>query len=348
LGSTGHGFDADAGDRFALGRVGHRASALLTESHLTRAAAAAIRTLLDPGESLADISTWADQQRVIPGSGPWHYVNVPIIESRYDARFCQSGGCVVSKVGDFRQVLLDPSADRNTKQQALKFLVHFLQDMHQPVHVGDNGDRGGNDLQLRFFEIRTNLRRLLDSRVTERYSQDEAQCVRELSALATTGNRRSGRGDRRPTGPLKALKPPRSCVGSQDPTICGSQERSWGTSTLPSLFRLSVSAWLELGCDWRGCSIRFWVAAPPYQNWGHRRSDQVRQTGVLFLHLGELVFVADDDDPAERVWRDEKTALAELESEGWRVTKGAAPIEPDLPGVSEHKIVGYQLERRLQ
>jgi nuclease S1 len=167
------------------GRVGHRASALLAESRLTPAAAAEIRRLFEPGETLADVSTWADQQREVPGTGPWHYVNVPITASRFAARFCQPEGCVVSKIEEFRQVLLDPKATRTEKQRALRFLVHFLQDLHQPVHVGDNGDRGGNLLQLRFFDLGTNLHRLLDSQIIDRYSQDEAQWVQELNALAT-------------------------------------------------------------------------------------------------------------------------------------------------------------------
>jgi hypothetical protein len=170
---------------WAWGRIGHRISALVASSRLTPAAAAAIRNLLEPGETLADISTWADQQRDIPGTGSWHYVNVPITESRYDTRFCQPQGCVVSKVEDFRRVLLDPDIDREQKQEALKFFVHFLQDMDQPVHVGDNGDRGGKDLQFRFFDIGTNLHRVLDSQIVERYSEDEARWVQELNALAT-------------------------------------------------------------------------------------------------------------------------------------------------------------------
>ena len=153
---------------WSWGRLGHRASAMLDDSRLTPAAVAAIRDLLERGENLADISTWADRQREIPNTGPWHYVNVPITEPWYDAKFCQPVGCVVGKVEDFRRVLLDPNAARKEKQQALKFLAHFLQDMHQLVHVGDNGDRGGNHLQLRFFDVGTNLHRLLDNQVRRR------------------------------------------------------------------------------------------------------------------------------------------------------------------------------------
>ncbi len=173
------------GSLWSWSRTGHRASSLLADSRLTPAAVAAVKELLEPGEDLVDISSWADRQREVPDTGTWHYVNVPITVSRYDAKFCQPKGCVVSKIEDFRRVLLDPKAARRDKQQALKFLVHYLQDLHQPVHVGDNGDRGGNDLQLRWFDVGTNLHRLLDSQIIDRHSRDEAQWAQELNVLAT-------------------------------------------------------------------------------------------------------------------------------------------------------------------
>jgi nuclease S1 len=170
---------------WSWGRMGHRVSAILAYSRLTPAAVTAIRDLLEPGEALANISTWADRQREVPNAAPWHYVNVPITESRYDAKFCQPKGCVVSKAEHFRRVLLNPKAARKEKQQALKFLVHFIQDLHQPVHVGDNGDRGGNDLQLRWFNVGANLHSLVDSQVIDRYRREEAQWAQELNTLAT-------------------------------------------------------------------------------------------------------------------------------------------------------------------
>ena len=96
---------------------------MLAESRLTPAALAAIRRFLEPGEDLAVISTWADQQQEIPRTGPWHYVNVPIAESRYDARDCPPQGCVAVKIEDFRRVLLDPDASRKEKQQALRYMM---------------------------------------------------------------------------------------------------------------------------------------------------------------------------------------------------------------------------------
>ena len=85
------------------------------------------------GQSLVDIADWADEEREIPGSGAWHYVNVPITEPRYDPKYCPPGECVVSKIEEFRRVLTDPRAGNVEKQQALMFLVHFIEDLHQPL-----------------------------------------------------------------------------------------------------------------------------------------------------------------------------------------------------------------------
>lgn len=171
------------GSVWSWGRIGHRITVKMAEARLTPAAVAAIKDLLD-GQSLVEISTWADEQRS-PGTAPWHYVNVPITESRYDPKFCPDSGCVVSKVEDFKRVLMDPKATRADKQIALKFLVHFLQDMHCPVHVGDNGDRGGNDLQLQFFDVGTNLHRIWDSQIIERAGLTEDEWVKRLNSIAT-------------------------------------------------------------------------------------------------------------------------------------------------------------------
>ena len=157
------------GAALAWGRLGHRASAKLADSRLSPRACAIIRELLEPGESLADASTWADEHsREIPGSTAWHYVNVPIWASRYDARDCRRQGCVISKIAEFRAILLDRKAPRTRRRTALRYLVHLVQDVHQPMHVADRNDRGGNTLQLRYGRYdNTNLHQVWDSGLLE-------------------------------------------------------------------------------------------------------------------------------------------------------------------------------------
>ncbi len=172
----------------AWGRLGHRASARLAEAHLSPRAKAIIRDLLEPGESLADAAAWADEHsRDIPGSASWHYVNVPISSAHYSAKDCRAQGCVVSKIAEFRAVLADRKAPHARRRQALRFFVHLIQDLHQPMHVADRNDRGGNSLQLRSgrFDY-TNLHQVWDSGLfRSRYREHgEAELVRDLTAMA--------------------------------------------------------------------------------------------------------------------------------------------------------------------
>jgi len=148
---------------WAWGRLGHRVISRFAEQRLTPKAKAAIAVLLDEGESIADASTWADEnRRRLPKTAPWHYVDVPLDEPRYDARFAgpdAKHGCVVEKITELRTVLRDPTKTIEDRRFALRFLAHCIEDLHQPCHVGDNHDRGGNDTQIHFFDRGSNMHR---------------------------------------------------------------------------------------------------------------------------------------------------------------------------------------------
>ena len=173
----------------AWGRLGHRSAAKLTQLRLNPTAKLAIAKLLEPGESLADASIWADEhRRSMPETGPWHYVNIPLTEERYSSKFCPEQGCVVEKIDDFRKKLADEGLSREERQKALRFLVHFVQDMHQPLHVGSRDDRGGNDLQVQFFGDGSNLHRVWDSGLIERKFDNEDALVAAIEKLATAAS----------------------------------------------------------------------------------------------------------------------------------------------------------------
>jgi hypothetical protein len=81
----------------AWGGLGHRLRADIAERHLTPEARAAVKELLEQGEDLPSVAGWADRvKREFKESATWHYVDVPIDESRYDPTFCQNGACVVT------------------------------------------------------------------------------------------------------------------------------------------------------------------------------------------------------------------------------------------------------------
>ena len=130
------------------GVAGHRAIGKIAEKHLSPNAKAAVQALLG-GESLADVSTWADEVRNQPEyqqTGSWHFINLPIGLSY--AAFKQQ---VESMTGDNvynvllrqEQLLRDKTTPREKRVEALKFIVHFVGDLHQPMHVSRVEDKGG-------------------------------------------------------------------------------------------------------------------------------------------------------------------------------------------------------------
>jgi nuclease S1 len=173
----------------AWGRLGHGVISRIAENNLNAKAKAAIAELLEPDETLADASTWADEnRRRLPKTAPWHYVDVPLDEPKYDKKWSADDpkkGCVVDKINEFRATLKDKSKSVEERRFALRFLIHCIEDMHMPMHVGDNHDRGGNDTQVRFFDRGTNMHRLWDSDMIERVSKDENFWLTDLSALDT-------------------------------------------------------------------------------------------------------------------------------------------------------------------
>jgi nuclease S1 len=172
---------------WAWGRLGHRVIARLADKQLTPTAKAAIVALLAPGESLADASLWADEhRRDLPKTAPWHYVDVPLDEPRYHSVFAgdvAERGYVVDKIHDFRVVVNDAGQSVEDRRIALRFLVHFVEDLHMPMHVGDNNDKGGNRTQVRFFDRGTNMHSLWDSGMIEYICNTEDYWLKDLAVL---------------------------------------------------------------------------------------------------------------------------------------------------------------------
>jgi len=130
----------------AWGADGHRLIADVAEGLLSVPAKNEVLRLLalEPGATLASVSTWADEART-PVTAPWHYVNLPRdANCRYDPdRSCVQGACVVSAI-DHQAAVLASDAPDEARLKALKYLVHFVGDVHQPLHAGFADDRGGN------------------------------------------------------------------------------------------------------------------------------------------------------------------------------------------------------------
>lgn len=133
------------------GREGHQIIAAVAEDHLDETTKVMIQSLIG-NNHLYSVASWADDvRRQRPETAPWHYVDIPL-GSVYDgSRDCAPPhSCVVVKIGDFVKVLTDKQASREDRAEALKFVVHFVGDIHQPLHaVGEA--RGGNSIPVLFL-----------------------------------------------------------------------------------------------------------------------------------------------------------------------------------------------------
>jgi hypothetical protein len=161
---------------FAWGYTGHRVIAEIAEQFLDVETARQVRDLLaiENVTTLAEVSTWADQIRgQRPDTAPWHYVNIPIHaapdeSSGFDAtRDCPNDACVVAKIAQFERVLTDRQVSDRQRLEALKYLVHFIGDVHQPLHASDNHDRGGNEVPVFFMGRQSNLHAIWDTGIIE-------------------------------------------------------------------------------------------------------------------------------------------------------------------------------------
>ena len=161
--------------------LGHRTVALVAETRLMPRTRDAVRDLLG-GQSLADASVWADNIRQYRhDADPLHYVNIPLAADGYDSPHdCPNGRCIVAAIAADRLVLGNPAASPLDRAEALRFLIHFLGDLHQPLHTTDNGDRGGNLRTIYLDGDSTNLHKAWDGQILERAGLTVAAYLAQL------------------------------------------------------------------------------------------------------------------------------------------------------------------------
>ncbi|HET7314504.1 S1/P1 nuclease [Salinisphaera sp.] len=155
----------------AWGPQGHALIADIAARHLSAAARREVTRLLaiDDAHGLDRIASWADAaRRDRPGTGPWHYVDIPLTARGYKAqRDCPRAHCVVARIPYYARILGDRSATSAQRLEALKFVVHFVADIQQPLHAENHHDAGGNDVDLTYFGDQSNLHALWDSGILE-------------------------------------------------------------------------------------------------------------------------------------------------------------------------------------
>ncbi|MFG0315837.1 MAG: S1/P1 nuclease [Planctomycetota bacterium JB042] len=154
---------------FGWGSKGHEVVGHLADRHLTPAARAELRSICR-SPSLAYVANWADAIREDrPETAPWHYVNLPEDAESYDAeRDADAAGSIVERIEHFRRVLADRRAGKEERLDALRWLVHLVGDLHQPLHVSRAADRGGNSVVVTVGGRETNLHAVWDTDLVER------------------------------------------------------------------------------------------------------------------------------------------------------------------------------------
>jgi len=170
---------------FAWGAQGHHIIANLAQAQLSAKARIELDRLLalEPGETLESVSTWADEHRN-PVSAAWHYINFPRDSCIYNVqRDCPTGQCVVEAIGKQLDMLASTAPDEK-RLVALKYLVHLVGDVHQPLHAGYLDDKGGNTYQLQAFMRGSNLHALWDTGLIRNLNEEAAPMTARLLSSA--------------------------------------------------------------------------------------------------------------------------------------------------------------------
>lgn len=199
---------------------------------------------------MADVASWADELLATHRqTGAWHYVDIPTDAPGYDVeRYCPRNQCVVAKIGRYFRIQRDGSRSDADREEALKFVIHFVGDVHQPLHAADRHDRGGNDVRVVYAVRDVNLHHVWDTELVEAEAGGQAALV-EASIRARRTRRRGPRRTRsrgrtppmprpwrsptarcRPTRPriYPARMPPRRCPSwtrSSGRRVCGWRQR---------------------------------------------------------------------------------------------------------------------------
>lgn len=149
-------------DARAWGPYGHAIVADIAQDRLTPAAASAVRELLaqEGHQTLDQVASWPDtighvpkKKGGLPDTLVWHYVDTDVSQPAYDRdRDCPDGNCIVEKLPELEKQLADRSATPQQRLDALKWVVHLMGDLHQPLHAAERAhDKGGNAVRLSYY-----------------------------------------------------------------------------------------------------------------------------------------------------------------------------------------------------
>ena len=167
------------------GLTGHRVVGEIAYDHLTKKAKRNLEKLLD-NEGLAMISTYADDiksDEKYRNFSYWHYVNFKDDES-YETSQKNPKGDLIFAIKECKRIISDPRSTKENKVFYLKLLVHFIGDLHQPLHVGKAEDRGGNSIDVTWFRANTNLHSVWDTKMIESFHMTYTELSSNLNKFS--------------------------------------------------------------------------------------------------------------------------------------------------------------------
>lgn len=165
-------------------KTGHRVIGEVAQEHLKGKAKRALMDLLD-GQSLAAVSNFADEIKADSVYGrfsSWHYVNFPENEKYGDTPVSPYGD-LITGIEECVRIIKDGNSTRTERIFYLKMLIHLVGDLHQPMHVGRLEDKGGNDIQLQWFNRGSNLHKIWDANMIDDYGMSYSELAAKLPKL---------------------------------------------------------------------------------------------------------------------------------------------------------------------
>jgi hypothetical protein len=166
---------------FAWGQLGHYLIGYMAEKQMKRSVRKKVEKVLYP-MSIGRSGTWMDEiksDRSFDYANSWHYMTS--VAGEYDESIQERGGNVYAEINRIKQELKAGGLDPKKEAEMLKMLIHMVEDIHQPLHVGTGEDRGGNDVKVDYFGKPTNLHAVWDSSIIEGWNMNYTEIGDELS-----------------------------------------------------------------------------------------------------------------------------------------------------------------------
>jgi hypothetical protein len=169
-------------EEIVWGQTGHRVVGQIAYMNLTKKAKKNIEKLLG-GEGLAIISTFPDDiksDHQYDNFKPWHYINFEGDETYEESKKNPKGDLIIG-IQKCKDILSNPTSSMKDKVFYIKFLVHLIGDLHQPMHIGKSSDRGGNSIRLKWFRGNANLHSVWDSKMIESFGMTYSELSSNLN-----------------------------------------------------------------------------------------------------------------------------------------------------------------------